>query len=66
MRLSGRPLLVGTELEVLGGQLEAQGVGSQRVHHVLVAFSTVFHQERTPVRLRGADQLQTLQQEKKQ
>lgn len=63
--LPGRLLLVGAELEVLGGQFEAQGVGSQRVDHVLVAFSTVLHQERTPVRLRGADQLQTLQEERK-
>ena len=62
--LPGQLLLVGAELEVLWGQLEAQRVGSQRVHHVLVAFSTVFHQERTPVRLRGADQLQTLQEER--
>ena len=57
-------LLVGAELEVLWGQLEAQGVGSQWVDHVLVAFSTVLHQERTPVRLRGADQLQALQEER--
>lgn len=62
--LPGRLLLVGAELEVLGGQFEAQGVGSQRVDHVLVAFSTVLHQERTPVGLRGADQLQTLQEER--
>lgn len=63
--LPRRLLLVGAKLEVLGGQFEAQGVGSQRVNHVLVAFSTVLHQERTPVGLRGADQLQTLQEEKK-
>lgn len=61
----GRLLLVGAELEVLGGQFEAQGVGSQRVDHVLVAFSTVLHQEGTPVGLRGADQLQTLREEER-
>lgn len=55
-------LLVRTKLEVLGRQLESQGAGSQWVDHVLVAFSTVLHQERTPVRLRGADQLQALQE----
>lgn len=59
--LPGQPLLVGSQLEVLRGQFEAQRVGSQRVDHVLVAFSPVLHQERTPVGLRGADQLQTLQ-----
>lgn len=63
--LPERLLLVGSELEVLGGQFEAQGVGSQGVDHVLVAFSTVLHQERTPVRLRGADQLQTLPEERR-
>lgn len=56
-------LLVGAKLEVLGGQFEAQGVGSQRVDHVLVAFSAVLHQEWTPVGLRGADQLQALQRD---
>lgn len=39
----GSLLLVGAKLEVLGGQFESQGVGSQRVDHVLVAFSTVLH-----------------------
>lgn len=63
--LSGWLLLVRTKLEVLGGQLEAQGAGSQWVDHVLVAFSTVLHQERTPVRLRGADQLQALHDKRK-
>lgn len=62
--LLGWLLLVGAELKVLGGQFEAQGVGSQRVDHVLVAFPTVLHQERAPVRLRGADQLQPLQEER--
>lgn len=62
--LPGQPLLVGSQLEVLRGQFEAQRVGSQRVDHVLVAFSAVLHQERTPVGLRGADQLQTLQDER--
>lgn len=62
--LPGQLLLVGSQLEVLRGQLEAQRVGSQRVDHVLVAFSAVLHQERTPVGLRGADQLQTLQDER--
>lgn len=57
-------LLVGFQLEVLGGQLEAQGVGAQRVYHVLVAFPTVLHQEGTPVGLRGADQLEALQGDK--
>lgn len=59
--LEGQTLLVGAQLEVLRGQFEAQGVGSQRVDHVLVAFAAVLHQERTPVGLRGADQLDTLQ-----
>lgn len=62
--LVGQLLLVGAKLEVLWGQFEAQGVGSQRVNHILVAFSAVLHQERTPVGLRGADQLQTLQEER--
>lgn len=53
-------LLVGAELEILGGKFEAQRVGSQGVGHVLVAFSTVLQQEGTPVGLRGADQLQAL------
>lgn len=64
VELPGRLLLVGAELEVLGGQFEAQRVGSQRVGHVLVAFSTMLHQEGTPVGLRGADQLQTLQEKR--
>lgn len=54
-------LLIGVKLEVLGGQFETQRVGSQRVNHVLVAFPTVLHEERTPVGLGRADQLQTLQ-----
>lgn len=54
-------LLIGAKLEVLGGQFETQRVGSQRVNHVLVAFPTVLHEERTPVGLGRADQLQTLQ-----
>lgn len=58
--LPGWLLLVGAKLEVLGGQFEAQRIGSQRVDHVLVTFSTVLHQERTPVRLRRTNQLQTL------
>lgn len=59
--LPGRLLLVRAKLEVLGGQFETQRVGSQRVNHVLVAFPTVLHEERTPVGLGRADQLQTLQ-----
>lgn len=59
--LPGRLLLIRAKLEVLGGQFETQRVGSQRVNHVLVAFPTVFHEERTPVGLGRADQLQTLQ-----
>lgn len=54
-------LLIGAKLEVLGGQFETQRVGSQRVNHVLVAFPTVLHEERTPVGLGRADQLQALQ-----
>lgn len=57
----GRLLLIRAKLEVLGGQFEAQRVGSQRVNHVLVAFPAVLHEERTPVGLGRADQLQTLQ-----
>lgn len=60
MALPGCLLLVGAKLEVLGGQFEPQRVGSQRVDHVLVTFSTVLHQEGTPVRLRCTNQLQTL------
>jgi len=63
--LHRRLLLVGLELEVLGRQLEAQGAGSQRVGHVLVAFPAVLQQERTPVRLRGAHQLQALREERR-
>lgn len=62
----GRLLLVGAELEVLGGQFESQGVCSQGVDHVLVAFSAVLHQEGAPVGLRGADQLQTLREEEEE
>lgn len=60
-RRSERLLLIRAELEVLGGQFETQGVGSQGVDHVLIAFPAVLHEERTPVRLGRADQLQTLQ-----
>lgn len=59
--LPGQLLLVRAQLEVLGGQLQTQRVGTQRVHHVLVALPTVLHEERTPVGLGGADQLQALQ-----
>lgn len=59
--LPGRPLLIRAKLQVLGGQFETQRVGSQRVNHVLVAFPAVLHEERTPVGLGRADQLQTLQ-----
>lgn len=59
--LPGRLLLIRAKLEVLGGQFETQRVGSQRVNHVLVAFPPVLHEERTPVGLGRADQLQTLQ-----
>lgn len=59
--LAGWLLLVGTKMEVLWGQLETQRVGSKRIDHVLVAIPSVLHQERTPIRLRGTDQLQALQ-----
>lgn len=58
--LRGWLLLIRAKLEVLGGQFQTQRVGSKRVNHVLVAFPTVLHEERTPVRLGRADQLQTL------
>lgn len=59
--LPGRLLLIRAKLEVLGGQFETQRVGSQWVNHVLVAFPAVLHEERTPVGLGRAHQLQTLQ-----
>lgn len=46
-------LLFGGQLEVLGREFDPQGVGAQRVDHVLVALAAVLEQEGAPVGLRG-------------